>query len=90
MILKIILISLTIGFVGSTTAILDHLWSSTVTSSFSFKIGYWTSPVTPPNPPKRRISDKTYGCGVTLITNPTTQSVDFLKFPIFGCGFPTC
>jgi hypothetical protein len=31
-------------------------------------------------------------CGVTLITDNCTQSVDVLKFPACGCGggFPTC
>jgi hypothetical protein len=31
-------------------------------------------------------------CGVTLITDNCTQSVDLLKFPACGCGggFPTC
>ena len=30
--------------------------------------------------------DRTLGCGVTLITDPCTQSVDLLKFPTCGCG----
>jgi hypothetical protein len=29
--------------------------------------------------------DRTCGCGVTLITDPCTQSVDYLHFPIGGC-----
>ena len=33
-----------------------------------------------------------YEPGAKLITDPTTQSVDLLKFPACGCdcGFPTC
>ena len=30
--------------------------------------------------------DRTGGCGVTLITDPCTQSVDLLEFPTCGCG----
>jgi hypothetical protein len=33
-----------------------------------------------------------FDCGVTLITDNCTQSVDLLKFPACGCegGFPIC
>jgi len=31
--------------------------------------------------------DRTCGCGVTLIIDPCTQSVDLLKFPACGCDF---
>lgn len=30
--------------------------------------------------------DRACGCGVTLVTDPCTQSVDFLHFPTCGCG----
>ncbi len=29
--------------------------------------------------------DRICGCGITLITDPCTQSVDYLHFPIGGC-----
>jgi len=87
-IFKISLIFFVICVIGSNTALGDFP-ESTVTEPFFFNIGSWTTP-TPPNPPcGGSISERTCGCGVTLITNPTTHSVDFLKFQTFGCGFPT-
>jgi len=32
------------------------------------------------------VGAKSNDCGVTLITNNCRESVDFLKFPICGCG----
>jgi hypothetical protein len=76
-IFEILLPALVIFIVVPTTA-LAAFGPSEVVDQYNFNVGTWTKPCPPKLPCERSTSCE---CGVTFITNPTTQSVDFLKFP---------